>query len=455
MRRLFEISKYRYIGISIAMLCSVIAFAQSNLTYELKVGATGDVQVLTDFPESYAGEKVNIRVETAALKVESQKTAALKDLDFVFVNEGPVEGFDSIYSFTDEADVRWAVWRNGKEIKNRAQRVLVGNAYNTFEAYLHEQLDKKKNRGWIWWVFAGLLLVGTAIYGGYIFYSRRKERDLSPVEQETLRRQRMGLRRHYGSQLYLWLLLMVLYAPIALIAVFSFTKSKVLGNWTGFSMDLYANLFTGQADAGLNSAIWYTVVIALVAATCATILGTLAAIGIYNMRARSRKVVSLLNSVPMINPDIITGISLFLLFVALGMSQGLGTVCIAHVVFCTPYVVLSVLPRLSRMNPNTYEAALDLGATPGQALRMVMLPELWPGMLSGFILALTLSVDDFGVTFFTKGSGGLETLSTFIYSDARKGGLTPELRPLFTIILLVMLTVLIYINIRNSKQEEK
>lgn len=456
MRRLFDITKYRYIGISIAMLCSVIAFAQSNLTYELKVGATGDVQVLTDFPESYAGEKVNIRIQTTTLTDRfADRPLSLTDFDFVFVNEGPVEGFDSIYSFTDEADVRWAVWRNGKEIKNRAQRVLVGNAYNTFEAYLHEQLDKKKNRGWIWWVFAGLLLIGTAIYGGYIFYSRRKERDLTPVEQETLRRQRMGLRRHYGSQLYLWLLLMVLYAPIALIAVFSFTKSKVLGNWTGFSMELYANLFTGQADAGLNSAIWYTVVIALVAATCATILGTLAAIGIYNMRARSRKVVSLLNSVPMINPDIITGISLFLLFVALGMSQGLGTVCIAHVVFCTPYVVLSVLPRLSRMNPNTYEAALDLGATPGQALRMVMLPELWPGMLSGFILALTLSVDDFGVTFFTKGSGGLETLSTFIYSDARKGGLTPELRPLFTIILLVMLTVLIYINIRNSKQEEK
>ena len=159
-----------------------------------------------------------------------------------------------------------------------------------------------------------------------------------------------------------------------------------------------------------------------------------------------------MNSVPMINPDIITGISLFLLFVALGFSQGLATVCIAHVVFCTPYVVLSVLPRLSRMNPNTYEAALDLGATPAQALRMVMLPELWPGMLSGFILALTLSVDDFGVTFFTKGSGGLETLSTFIYSDARKGGLTPELRPLFTIILLVMLIALVVINVRGSRK---
>ena len=443
--------------ISVFILCSLFLtplFAQSNLTYELKVGATGDVQVLTDFPESYAGEKVNIRIQTASLKVESQKTAALKDLDFVFVNEGPVEGFDSIYSFTDEADVRWAVWRNGKEIKNRAQRVLVGNAYNAFEAYLHEATETRRSYGWIWFVFAGLMLLGASIYGGYVFIERRKEKSLSAVEQETLRRKRMGKRRHYISQAYLWLLLVVLYAPIALIAVFSFTESKVLGNWTGFSMQLYANLFTGHAGAGLNSAIWYTVVIALIAAVSSTILGTLAAIGIYNMRARSRKVVSFLNSVPMINPDIITGISLFLLFVALGMSQGLATVCIAHVVFCTPYVVLSVLPRLSRMNPNTYEAALDLGATPAQALRMVMLPELWPGMLSGFILALTLSVDDFGVTFFTKGSGGLETLSTFIYSDARKGGLTPELRPLFSIILLVMLSVLIYINFKNKKEEK-
>lgn len=446
--------------ILVLALCSLFfvpsSLAQSNLTYELKVGSTGENGLLAAFPESYAGEKVNIRVETAALKVESQKTAALKDLDFVFVNEGPVEGFDSIYSYTDEADVRWSVWRTKKEVKNRGQRVLRQNAYATFERYVTEQTaEAKRSRGWIWWLFAGLVLAGVIAYGCSIVMQRRKEKNLPPVEQEILRRKRMGNRRHYGSQAYLWLLLLVLYAPIALIAVFSFTKSKILGNWTGFSLDLYVNLFTGKADAGLNSAIWYTVVIALVAAVCSTLLGTLAAIGIYNMRARSRKAVSLLNSVPMINPDIITGISLFLLFVALGMSQGLATVCIAHVVFCTPYVVLSVLPRLSRMNPNTYEAALDLGATPAQALRMVMLPELWPGMLSGFILALTLSVDDFGVTFFTKGSGGLETLSTFIYSDARKGGLTPELRPLFTLILLVMLIGLIVINIRNNKQEEK
>ena len=456
----FKILDLRFKILSLLVLFSLSALAQqSNLTYELKVGSTGEVKVLQEFPESYAGEKINITVRGERLEVKGERLAVSGNdsLDFIFADKAvETEGkFDSIYSYTDEGEVRWTVWQNKKEIKNRAQRVKVSNAYKTFTDYIvSHTAAQKRSRGWIWWVFAGLLFVGTAIYGGYLFYSRRKEKRLSSVEQETLRRKRMGLRRHYGSQLYLWLLLLVLYAPIALIAVFSFTKSKILGNWTGFSMDLYVNLFTGKADAGLNSAIMYTVIIALIAAVCSTILGTLAAIGIYNMRARHRKMVSFLNSVPMINPDIITGISLFLLFVAMGVSQGLATVCIAHVVFCTPYVVLSVLPRLSRMNPNTYEAALDLGATPAQALRMVMLPELWPGMLSGFILALTLSVDDFGVTFFTKGSGGLETLSTFIYSDARKGGLTPELRPLFTIILIVMLAVLIYINFRNKKEEK-
>ena len=461
----FKILDLRFKILSLLVLFSLSALAQqSNLTYELKVGSTGEVKVLQEFPESYAGEKINItvtgyRLPVTGLEVKGERLAVSGNdsLDFIFADKAvETEGkFDSIYSYTDEGEVRWTVWQNKKEIKNRAQRVKVSNAYKTFTDYIvSHTAAQKRSRGWIWWVFAGLLFVGTAIYGGYLFYSRRKEKRLSSVEQETLRRKRMGLRRHYGSQLYLWLLLLVLYAPIALIAVFSFTKSKILGNWTGFSMDLYMNLFTGKADAGLNSAIMYTVIIALIAAVCSTILGTLAAIGIYNMRARHRKMVSFLNSVPMINPDIITGISLFLLFVAMGVSQGLATVCIAHVVFCTPYVVLSVLPRLSRMNPNTYEAALDLGATPAQALRMVMLPELWPGMLSGFILALTLSVDDFGVTFFTKGSGGLETLSTFIYSDARKGGLTPELRPLFTIILIVMLAVLIYINFRNKKEEK-
>lgn len=157
----------------------------------------------------------------------------------------------------------------------------------------------------------------------------------------------------------------------------------------------------------------------------------------------------------MINPDIITGISLFLLFVSLGISGGYISVIIAHIVFCTPYVVLSVIPRLSRMNPNIYEAALDLGATPFQAFKKVIIPEIKPGMLSGFILAFTLSIDDFAVTLFTKGSDGLETLSTYIYADVRKGGLTPELRALAAIIFLTVLILLIVINHRAAKLKKK
>ena len=157
----------------------------------------------------------------------------------------------------------------------------------------------------------------------------------------------------------------------------------------------------------------------------------------------------------MLNPDIITGISLFILFVAVGARQGYITVLLAHISFCTPYVVLSVMPKIRQMNPNTYEAALDLGATPSQALRKVILPQIRPGMISGFILAFTLSIDDFAVTLFTKGNQGLETLSTYIYADARKGGLTPELRPLMTIIFLTVLFLLVIINIRNSRLTKK
>ncbi len=253
------------------------------------------------------------------------------------------------------------------------------------------------------------------------------------------------------ANLYLWILLAVLYAPIAIILIFSFTEAKVLGSWSGFSTELYSSLFRGDASSSLNQAIFNTVVIALVAASVSTLLGSIAAIGIYNMKRGQRRVVSFVNSIPMINPDIITGISIFLLFVFLGIGRGLGTVICAHIAFCTPYVVLSVMPRLMKMNPSIYEAALDLGATPFMALQKVLIPELRPGMLSGFMLALTLSIDDFAVTLFTKGSGGVDTLSTFIYADARKGGLTPELRPLFAIIFIVILLLLIIRNYRASK----
>ncbi len=259
------------------------------------------------------------------------------------------------------------------------------------------------------------------------------------------------------SRIYIWLILIILYAPIVFIAVFSFTEAKSLGNWTGFSMNLYKNLFTGsmQNSSALLSAVENTLLIALIASLLATMLGTVAAIGIYNMKGRAKNVMTFLNNIPMINPDIITGVSLFLLFVFLRISQGYTTVVLAHITFCTPYVVLNVLPKLSQMNPNIYEAALDLGATPGQALRKVMIPALRPGMISGFILSFTMSLDDFAVTFFTRGTIGLDTLSTYIYADARKGGLTPELKPLMTILFLIILVVLLVINIRQSKNNDK
>jgi spermidine/putrescine transport system permease protein len=257
------------------------------------------------------------------------------------------------------------------------------------------------------------------------------------------------------SRGYLLLLLVLLYAPIIIIAIFSFTESKVLGNWTGFSTELYTSLFTGGVSDRLVLAIENTFIIALTAAVVSTLLGTVAAIGINDLRYRKRRVVNFVNNIPILNPDIITGISLFLLFVSLGITQGYATVILAHIAFCTPYVVLSVMPRLVQMNPNIYEAALDLGATPMQAMRRVIIPEIRPGMISGFILAFTLSIDDFAVTIFTNGTDGLETLSTFIYADARKGGLTPELRALSTIILVVVLLLLVVVNYRAHRQAKR
>lgn len=249
---------------------------------------------------------------------------------------------------------------------------------------------------------------------------------------------------------YLWLLLLLLYSPIIIIMIFSFTESKVMGNWTGFSLKLFQNLFTVGEHHSLTGAVINTITIAILTALSSTLLGTLAAIGIHNLRNRARQAIMFVNNIPILNGDIIIGISLFLLFVSFGIKQGYMTVVLAHITFCTPYVVLSVLPRLKQMNPNLYEAALDLGATPWQAMRMVIVPEILPGMITGFMLAVTLSIDDFAITIFTIGNEGLETLSTFIYADARKGGLTPELRPLSTIIFVVVLVLLVLANRRKA-----
>ena len=262
--------------------------------------------------------------------------------------------------------------------------------------------------------------------------------------------------KKFLAQCYIWILMVLLYAPLVFIAVFSFTEGKVMGRWNGFSTRLYENLFTGQmqGSSSLIAAVENTLLIALVSAAVSMLLGTIAAIGLHNMSGRGRRALTFLNNIPMINPDVITGVSLFLLFIFLHFTQGYLSVILSHISFGTPYVVLSVLPKLRQMNPNTYEAALDLGATPSQALWKVLIPQLRPGMISGFILAFTMSLDDFAVTFFTRGTIGLETLSTYIYADARKGGLTPELRPLMTLIFLIILVLLLFINVRQAKMQK-
>ena len=253
---------------------------------------------------------------------------------------------------------------------------------------------------------------------------------------------------------YLWLLLLLLYAPIFIIMIYSLTEAKVLGNWTGFSTKLYSSLFVVGTHHSLTNALVNTLSIALIAATVSTLLGSITAIGIFNLRTRARKAISFVNNIPILNGDIIIGISLFLLFVSLGIPQGYTTVVLAHITFCTPYVVLSVLPRLKQMNPNIYEAALDLGATPMQALRKVICRWILPGMISGVMRAVSLCIEDFAVNGLNIGNEGRETLSPYLYVDARKGGLTPELRRLSTIICVLVLVLLVIINRHASKKKE-
>lgn len=256
------------------------------------------------------------------------------------------------------------------------------------------------------------------------------------------------------SNSYLALVLLFIYTPILFVMIFSFTESGVMGNWQGFSADLYKELFQGEQGRKILQVFWNTIKVGLIAAVVSTILGSIGAIGIFYSGRKMRKTFSFINQIPVVNAEIVTGISLLLLFLVFALPRGEVTVILAHITFCTPYVVLSVLPKLKQMNNNIYEACLDLGATPLRALWSVILPEILPGMISGFIMAFTLSIDDFVVTNYTT-STSFDTLSTFIYKDAVKGGLTPSLRALSTLIFVVVLTMLFISNFRASKEKTK
>ena len=249
---------------------------------------------------------------------------------------------------------------------------------------------------------------------------------------------------------YLALILLFLYVPIIVLIVQSFNAGISRAKWEGFSLKWYIDLFNSPA---IMNALYITVTIALLAAAIATVLGTMAAIGIHAMQKRSQGLMMTLTNIPMTMPDIVTGISLMLLFIFSRVSRGYITMLLAHVTFNIPYVILSVMPRLKQMNKFSYEAALDLGATPGYALRKVVLPYVMPGVITGALLSFTLSLDDFTISYFTT-SPLIQNLSTLIYSEARKG-IKPTMNALSALMFVALLVLLLLVNHRANLSQEK
>ncbi|MGL5646497.1 MAG: ABC transporter permease [Clostridium sp.] len=247
------------------------------------------------------------------------------------------------------------------------------------------------------------------------------------------------------KRFYLFIIFVFLYAPIITLIVFSFNKSKSMAKWTGFTFDWYKSLL--QNDT-LLEALYYTVLIAVIASVIATIIGTITAVGIYYMRGKKKSLLLNINNLPILNPDIVTGISLMSLFIFFKFTFGFKTMLIAHIVFDIPYVILCVLPKLSQLPDNTIEAAMDLGATHSYALRKVILPQIKPGIVAGLLMAFTMSIDDFVISFFTTGPG-VTNLSIEIYSMARKG-INPQINALSTLMFVTVLALLLIVNRKTN-----
>ncbi len=224
---------------------------------------------------------------------------------------------------------------------------------------------------------------------------------------------------------------------------FSFNQGKYSGNWEGFSIHWYVKLFN---DKQIMKALYYTVLVAVLSSAAATILGTMAAYVIFQMKLRTQKLVLNVNNIPLLNPDIVTGVALMALYASINLRLGLLTMLLSHITFSTPYVVLSVLPKLKQLSKDTVEAALDLGATPFQAFTKVILPEIMPGVIAGALIAFTLSIDDFVISFFTTGNG-VTNLSITVYSMARRG-ISPEINALSTLMFTTVITMLLIVNKR-------
>ena len=240
-----------------------------------------------------------------------------------------------------------------------------------------------------------------------------------------------------------------LYAPIISLAVFSFNDAKSMAKWSGFSLRWYQELFQNER---ILDALYYTILIALLAAAISTIVGPITAIGIHKMRqGKVRGLLLNINYLPVLNPDIVTGVALMSLYVFIKLEFGFTTMLLSHIVFDIPYVILSVLPKLKQLPANIEDAAMDLGATPWYALRKVVLPQIKPGIISGMLIAFTMSIDDFVISFFTTGNG-VTNLAIEVYSMTRRG-LTPEINALSTLMFVAVLILLLLSNLAANKKE--
>ena len=258
----------------------------------------------------------------------------------------------------------------------------------------------------------------------------------------------------FFKKFYLGIILFFLYIPIFVLIVFSFNETKSRSVFSGFTLDWYIRLFNNRI---IISSLLNTIIIACVSSIVSTVLGTFAAIGINSMRKVPKRVVMGITNMPIINPEIVTGVSLMLLFVffaaRMNLEFGFVTLLIAHITFNVPYVILNVMPKFNQMDPHIYEAAQDLGCSPFQAFRKVVLPEIMPGVISGFLMSFTYSLDDFVISYFTSGSTS-QTLPITIYSMTRRK-ISPEINALSTLIFLVVVIVLIVKNIIETRAAKK
>lgn len=253
----------------------------------------------------------------------------------------------------------------------------------------------------------------------------------------------------FFKRLYIAAVIIFLYAPIGTLIVLSFNASKTRSKWGGFTLNWYRSLLE---DEVILQALWNTLIIAVVSSLIAVVIGTAACIAMQSMSKKMRTFFMGITNIPMLNADIVTGISLMLLYISFGIRFGFSTILLSHITFNIPYVILSVMPRMRQLNPHTYEAALDLGASHLQAFFKVVFPDILPGIMTGFLMAFTMSLDDFIITHFTKGAG-IDTLSTKIYSEVRKG-IKPEMYALSTIIFVTVIVLLIIINVSGRKRKE-